>query len=88
MENAVPVAIARSPHQFGRLIQRFRQAQGLNQTELAHLAGQRQEMISKIETGQGGVKLATLFDVLAALGLEMTVGPRSQSSSTDIEDIF
>jgi len=82
------LAIARSSRQVGRLIQRFRQEKGLNQTQLAQLAGQRQEMISKIETGQGGVKLTTLFDVLAALGLEMTLEPRSQSSSTDIEDIF
>lgn len=82
------LAIARSAPQVGRLIQRFRQAKGLNQTQLAQLAGQRQEMISKIETGQGGVKLTTLFDVLAALGLEMTLEPRSQSSSADIEDIF
>jgi len=82
------LAIARSSHQVGRLIQRFRQEKGLNQTQLAQLAGQRQEMISKIETGQGGVKLATLFDVLAALGLEMTLEPRSRSSPADIEDIF
>jgi HTH-type transcriptional regulator / antitoxin HipB len=82
------LAIARSSHQVGRLIQRFRQEKGLNQTQLAQLAGKRQEMISKIETGQGGVKLTTLFDVLAALGLEMTIQPRSQSSSADIEDIF
>ena len=82
------LAIARSSRHVGRLIQRFRQEKGLNQTQLAQLAGQRQEMISKIETGQSGVKLTTLFDVLAALGLEMTLEPRSQSSSTDIEDIF
>ncbi|MBA4794668.1 MAG: helix-turn-helix transcriptional regulator [Phenylobacterium sp.] len=82
------LAIARSSRQVGRLIQRFRQEKGLNQTQLAQLTGQRQEMISKIETGQGGVKLTTLFDVLAALGLEMTLEPRSQSSSADIENIF
>jgi len=82
------LAIARSSHQVGRLIQRFRQEKGLNQTQLAQLAGQRQEMISKIETGQSGVKLTTLFDVLAALALEMTLESRSQSSSADIEDIF
>ena len=82
------LAIARSSRQVGRLIQRFRREKGLNQTQLAQLAGQRQEMISKIETGQGGVKLTTLFDVLAALGLEMTLEPRSQSSSADIENIF
>jgi HTH-type transcriptional regulator/antitoxin HipB len=84
----MPLTIARSSGQVGRLIQRFRLEQGLTQTELAQLAGQRQEMISKIETGQGGVKLSTLFDVLAALGLEMTLEPRSQSSTADIEDIF
>ncbi|MDP1619222.1 helix-turn-helix domain-containing protein, partial [Phenylobacterium sp.] len=76
----MPLTIARSSGQIGRLIQRFRLEQGLTQTQLAQLAGQRQEMISKIETGQGGVKLSTLFDVLAALGLEMTLEPRSQSS--------
>jgi len=45
-------------------------------------------MISKIETGQSGIKFSTVCDVLAALGLEMTVEPRSKSSSADIEDIF
>jgi len=84
----MPLTIARSSGQVGRLIQRFRLEQGLTQTQLAQLAGPRQEMISKIETGQGGVKLSTLFDVLAALGLEMTLEPRSQSSTADIEDIF
>lgn len=81
-------AIARSPQQVGRLIQRFRQERGLNQTELGQLAGLRQEMISKIETGQSGVKLSTVLDVLAALGLEMTIDRRSRSSPADIEDIF
>ncbi len=80
--------LARSPQQIGRAIQRFRRQRGLNQTELADLSGLRQEMISKIETGQGGVKLATIFDVLAALNLEMTIAPRSRSSATDVEDIF
>jgi HTH-type transcriptional regulator/antitoxin HipB len=84
----VSPAIARSPQQVGHLIQRIRQERGLNQTQLAQLAGLRQEMISKIETGQGGVKLSTVSDVLAALGLEMTIAPRTQSSAADIEDIF
>jgi HTH-type transcriptional regulator/antitoxin HipB len=82
------LAIARSAHQVGRLIQRFRHERGLTQTQLAQLSGLRQEMISKIETGRGGVKLSTIFDVLAALGLEMTLEPRSQSSLADIENIF
>jgi HTH-type transcriptional regulator/antitoxin HipB len=84
----VSASIARSPQQVGRLIQRFRRERGLNQTELAHLAGQRQEMISKIETGQSGIKLATVCDVLAALDLELAIVPRTKSSNADLEDIF
>lgn len=80
--------LVRSPQQLGHVIQRFRRQRALTQTELARLAGQRQEMISKIETGQSGIKFSTVCDVLAALGLEMTVEPRSKSSSADIEDIF
>lgn len=84
----MPDAFARSPGQLGHHIRTARRKRGLNQTELANLAGQRQEMISKIETGQGGVRLATIYAVLAALGLEMTIAPRSHSSAADIEDIF
>lgn len=82
------IPFARSSRQVGQLIRRFRRERGLSQTQLAQLAGRRQEMISKIETGQGGVKLDTLFGVLAALGLELVVEPRSQSSTADIEAIF
>jgi HTH-type transcriptional regulator / antitoxin HipB len=80
--------IARSPQQVGRLIQRFRHDRGLTQTQLAQLAGQRQEMISKIERGHGGVGLATICEVLAALDLELTVGPRTKSAAADIESLF
>lgn len=81
-------SIARSPQQLGHLIQQVRRRRNLTQTDLAQLAGQRQEMISKIETGHGGVKLSTVCDVLAALDLEIVLGPRSKSSSSDIADIF
>ena len=84
----MPTAIARSPQQLGRLIQGFRRERGLNQTELADLAGLRQEMVSKIETGQEGVRLGTIYSLLAALNLEMTLTPRIKSSAKDIEDIF
>ena len=81
-------AFARSPGQLGHHLRTARRERGLNQTELANLAGLRQEMISKIETGQGGVRLATIYAVLAALGLEMMIARRSHSSAADIEDIF
>lgn len=80
--------IARSPGQVGNLIQKFRKLNGMSQTELAKRSGMRQELISKIESGQNGAKISSICDLFAALDLEMTIGPRSKSSAADIEDIF
>ncbi|MCR5879665.1 helix-turn-helix domain-containing protein [Phenylobacterium sp. J367] len=84
----MPPAFARSAKQLGHVVQQVRQGRKLTQTELGRLAGQRQEMISKIETGHSGMKVATLFDVLAALDLEVTIVPRSKSSADEVGDIF
>jgi len=81
-------SLARSPKQLGEVIQQFRKARGWTQTDLAERAGLRQEMVSKIEAGQPGSRVASIFDLLAALDLEITVVPRTKSSSADIEDIF
>jgi len=80
--------LARSPRQLGDLIQRHRKAKGLSQSELADLAGTRQEMVSKIESGAPGSRIASIYDLLAALELEMTLTPRTRSSTADIADIF
>lgn len=81
-------SLSRSPKQLGALIQQSRKARGWSQTDLAQQAGLRQEMVSKIEAGQPGSRVASIFDLLAALDLEMTLAPRTKSSSADIEDIF
>jgi len=80
--------IARSARQLGNLIQRTRKQRGLTQTELAHLAGMRQEMVSKIETGHEGTKLSSIFALFAALDLELLVDTRSERATQNIEDIF
>lgn len=80
--------IARSPHQLGTIIQRQRHLRGLTQTQLAGLTGLRQELISKIEGGQEGTKLSTIYALFAALDLEFVVDTRSSRSRKDIEDIF
>jgi len=79
--------IARSPKQLGNIIQRTRKQRGMTQTDLANLSGLRQEKISKIESGQDGAKLSTIFALLAALNLEITVGTRSGKGAKGIEDI-
>ncbi|MBD3835343.1 helix-turn-helix domain-containing protein [Brevundimonas sp.] len=80
--------LARSSKQLGQVIQRHRKARGLSQAALAARAGLRQEMVSKIEGGQPGSRLASIYALLAALDLEMTVGSRTRSASADIADIF
>jgi HTH-type transcriptional regulator/antitoxin HipB len=80
--------IARSSKQLGAIIQRARKQKAMSQTELAGLAGLRQELVSKIETGQEGTRLSSIYALFAALDLEMVVDQRSGKSVPDIEDIF
>ena len=79
---------ARTPAQLGALIQRARKSQQLTQAELGAAITRRQATISNLENGEPGTELGTLFDVLTALNLEITVSTRGQKSSTDIESIF
>jgi len=80
--------LARNPQQLGTLIRRARRKQGLSQGALGEKAGLRQETISLLETGNPAAKLETVLAVLAALGLEMQVAPRSQGQPADIEGLF
>lgn len=80
--------LARSSKQLGLLIQRHRRERGLSQTALADLAGLRQELVSKIESGQPGSRLSSIYALLAALNLEMTIQPRTKSAADDMADIF
>jgi HTH-type transcriptional regulator/antitoxin HipB len=80
--------ITRSPKQLGTIIQRTRKQRGLTQTQLANLAGLRQELISKIETGHEGTKLSSIYALFAALDLELIIDTRSGRASKNIEDIF
>jgi HTH-type transcriptional regulator/antitoxin HipB len=82
------IQIARTPKQLGETLRRYRTLAGLNQSQVAAKAGLRQATISKIESGSEATKIETIYDVMAALGLEITISPRSKSSSQDIEDIF
>ena len=80
--------IARPPKQLGTIIQRTRKQRGLTQTGLANLAGLRQELISKIETGHEGTKLSSIYALFAALDLELVIDVRSARAAKNIEDIF
>jgi HTH-type transcriptional regulator/antitoxin HipB len=80
--------IARTPKQVGDLIRRERRRQGLTQAELGARVQLRQATISKLEAGEPATQMRVLFDVLAALKLELALQPRSRADATDIEDLF
>jgi HTH-type transcriptional regulator / antitoxin HipB len=80
--------ITRTSPQLGAALRRRRKQAGLSQEALADKVKLRQATISRLESGDTGTKLGTLLDVVAALGLEIVVRPRSKGSPADIEDIF
>lgn len=80
--------IARTPKQIGDAIRRQRRKIGLNQAGLGEKTNLRQATISTVESGEPGTQLRTLCDIMAALGLELVIRPRTQATPDAIEDIF
>jgi HTH-type transcriptional regulator / antitoxin HipB len=81
-------AVVRTPKQLGNALRRVRASWPLTQSELGQRARLRQPTISTLEAGSPGVKLDTLFAVLAALDLELVLRPRSKGSPDDITKLF
>jgi len=80
-------AKVRTPKQIGSVLRAERRARGMTQGALASRAGLRQELVSKIETGNPGTSIGAICALLAALDIEFAVRPRG-SDAPDIEDIF
>lgn len=80
--------IALTPKQLAAIVRRARRKADLTQARLWEKVGLWQETVSKIEGGQGATKIATIFDLLAALDLELAIKPRGKGSAAEIEDVF
>jgi HTH-type transcriptional regulator / antitoxin HipB len=80
--------LIRSPKVLGNAIQRARKKQNLSQAQLGEIVGLRQAAISQIERGHASLKLDNLLTLLAALNLELTIGPRANMSVQDIVDML
>lgn len=80
--------LARTPKDIGHAIREARKCKNLTQRQLANLSGVWQETISKVENGVASTKLETLFDLLSALDLEITISDRSKGTPADLEEIF
>ena len=62
--------------QLGAALQRERKRQRLTQTRLAEKAGLRQQTISAVEGGKPRSELQIIFDIMTALGLEISLSAR------------
>jgi len=77
--------LARTPNDIGHALRLARKQQKLSQQALATRSGVWQETISKIENGSPGTRLETIFDLCAALNLEIHVTDRSTGSTEFLE---
>jgi HTH-type transcriptional regulator/antitoxin HipB len=79
---------ARTPAQIGAILHRERRTRALTQAQLGEKIGRRQATISKLEKGEPATQLSTLFDVLSAMNLELSVVERGKAGKRDVESIF
>ena len=63
----------RSAAALGRVIRREREARGLTQTDLAQAGGATRQAVLKLEAGHETQALRTVFDLLSAMGIELTI---------------
>jgi HTH-type transcriptional regulator / antitoxin HipB len=78
---------SRTQKQLAAELRRYRKKHGLTQVQLSRLIDKRQATISNLESAGNGT-LGTLFAVLSALDLELTLRPRSKGERTKLGDIF
>ncbi len=79
--------IARTSKQLGAALRRRRRHLGIRQGDVGSRTTLRQATISALENGEQGVQLRTLFNVMAALDLELVVRERSKASRA-VEELF
>jgi HTH-type transcriptional regulator / antitoxin HipB len=65
-----------SPEGLGAALRKERKKKGLSQTEVGKSVGIDQPTISRVEKGNTGTELGTLFRMLAALDLELVIQAR------------
>lgn len=72
-----------TPSEIGATIRRERTALGLRQDALAAAAGVGLRFLVELERGKPTVRLEPMLKVLAVLGLELIVRPRSNRAADD-----
>ena len=69
----------RSTVQMGESLRRRRKLLGWSQEDLSRRSGVKQANLSAIENGAQGVRLGTIFRLLAAMDLELSISQRRKT---------
>lgn len=80
--------VARTQKQLGAVLRRQRKHLGLTQNALAAKISSRQATVSDLEAGGRDSRLQTVFELLAALDLEIVLRPRTRGDAAQLEAIF
>lgn len=72
-----------SPEILGAALREARKKKGLSQAAAGRSVGMDQPTVSKVEQGNSGTRLDTLFRLLAALDLELVLQPRQTPNKND-----
>lgn len=75
-----------SPKILGQILKSARNSKKLTQGQAGSLVGITQAMLSRIERGETHIRVDTLFRLLAALELEMTLLPRDKADGKNEGD--
>lgn len=83
----------REPRRLGRALREERRKQGLTQSELASRAQVSRGWLVRLEAGHGSAEMDTVFRVIAALGLTVTLAqrqdtPEDRAAQSAFESIF
>lgn len=66
-----------NPEQLGTLIRQVRKRQGITQEDLSSLVGVGPRLIGEIERGKPTAEIGKVFQLLAGLGLVISIAPRT-----------
>ncbi|WOT06176.1 helix-turn-helix domain-containing protein [Shewanella youngdeokensis] len=69
----------------GAAIKAKRTQSGITQTDAAALCGIAKQTYIKIEQGRGDIRLSAVMDVMQGLGVQLSIKPWDQESSTESE---
>ncbi len=69
-----------SPKIMGQIFKSARCHKGLTQNQAGNFVGITQAMVSRIERGESNARIDTIFRLLSALELELTITPKDKDS--------